>query len=209
MDFTAIIFDCDGVLVDSVGLGDQALVNILASRAPADHVMPLLHQYPGRKLQELFRLLEEELGIQLPTTFEADYRVESRRLFDQHLQAIPQVDQLLTQLSCPMAVASNGPLNKTRRNLRLTGLLHYFEPHVYSAYELQRWKPDPALFLHAASALGVPPTQCLVVEDSLPGIRAAQAGGFAVVAYAASGKVPGLLDPEVPVLKSIMDVLEL
>ncbi|MEL7249361.1 MAG: HAD-IA family hydrolase [Bacteroidota bacterium] len=202
------MFDCDGVLVDSVGLGDQALVNILASWAPADQVMPLLHKYPGRKLQELFRLLEEELGIQLPTTFEADYRAESRRLFDQHLQAIPQVDQLLDQLSCPVAVASNGPLYKTRRNLQLTGLLHYFEPHIYSAYELQRWKPDPALFLHAASALEVPPANCLVVEDSLPGIRAAQAGGFTVVGYAASGHVPGLFDPEVPVIKSVLEILE-
>ena len=209
MEFSAIIFDCDGVLVDSVGLGNQALINLLASWTTSQEVIPILEDNPGVKLQDLFRILERELQLVLPLDFEASYRTESKRLFEESLQPIPKVAQLLDQLSCPVAVASNGPLFKTRRNLEITGLLPYFDPHVYSAYEVGRWKPDPALFLHAASALGIPPNECLVVEDSAPGIQAALEGGFSAIGYAPSGHFPGLPDKNVPLVQSLLDILVL
>lgn len=98
------------------------------------------------------------------------------------LRPIDGAVELLNGLQVPIAVASNGPLRQTRLSLEVTGLVRYFSANVCSAYDIDAWKPDPRLFLHAASVLGVDPSRCAVVEDGLSGIEAGVAAGMTVFA---------------------------
>ena len=91
----------------------------------------------------------------------------------------------MINLNIPFCVASSGPEDKIRLNLQLSGLLPYFENKIFSCYAIQKWKPDPAVFLWAAETMGFKPSECLVVEDSLSGVKAANAGGFDVFGFTA------------------------
>jgi len=115
--------------------------------------------------------------------------------FRSDLQAIEGVHSALERIDFPTCVASSGPREKILLSLELTGLLSRFTDRIFSAYEVGSWKPDPGLFLHAASALGVKPEACVVIEDSLPGVQAGIAAGMRVYAYTPDGD-PQLLAQE-------------
>ena len=187
----AVIFDCDGVLVDSEAIAHAVLVG-LANDAGGDFaVADVTEVFTGQSMTFVRAYFEERLGSALPDSFEEQYRRETGVRFRENLQPVPGVRSLLEGLNLPRCVASNGPMAKMRANLVSTDLLRYFitedaggsREWLFSAYDIEKWKPDPALFFAAAEALGVAPTDCLVVEDSVPGVRAALAGGFPVVAY--------------------------
>ena len=188
----AVIFDCDGVLVDSEAIAHAVLVG-LANAAGGDFaVADVTEAFTGQSMTFVRAYFEERLGTALPSDFEAEYRRRSDLRFRENLRTVPGIRRLLEHLALPRCVASNGPTGKMRANLASTDLLRYFttaegggseREWLFSAYDIGRWKPDPALFLGAADALGAGPGECLVVEDSVPGVRAALAGGFAVVAY--------------------------
>jgi len=101
------------------------------------------------------------------------------------LQAVEGIHAALASITLPVCVASNGPMSKLTHTLGLTKLLPHFEGRIFSAYEVGSWKPDPGLFLHSARSLGVNPSRCIVVEDSLPGIWAAKAAGMRVLGFTA------------------------
>ena len=187
----AVIFDCDGVLVDSEAIAHEVLV-ALANEAGGDFaVADVTEVFTGQSMAFVRAYFEERLGSALPSDFEEQYRRETGVRFRENLQPVPGVRSLLEELDLPRCVASNGPMEKMRANLVSTDLLRYFTTEeaggsrewLFSAYDVGKWKPDPALFFAAAEALGVGPADCLVVEDSVPGVRAALAGGFPVVAY--------------------------
>ena len=178
-----VIFDCDGVLVDSEHLANLALVDCLAELQVHMTVDEAIRRFKGRKLADSFAEIEKTSNCNLPTTFEFTFRKRMSDYFELHLQAIPGVDEALKQIPLLKCVASNGPLQKTKRNLEITKLSPYFGENIFSAYTIQRWKPDPDLFLHACKEMGATPNQCIVVEDSESGIQAARAGGFKVLAY--------------------------
>ena len=113
-------------------------------------------------------------------------------MLEQHLQPINGALEMVEQLRIPFALASNAPHHKIELCLRVTGLLPHFQGRIFSAYDVQRWKPDPALFLFAAERLGVPPARCAVVEDSLPGVQAGLAAGMKVIALQEHGVHPDL-----------------
>lgn len=183
MRYKCIIFDCDGVLVDSESLSNRVLIN-LAKDLEIELTEEFVEEnYSGKKLTTIFAHLESLSGKTLPETFEKEYRQQTFELFKTELLPIPGIIQVLKNLSTPCCVASNGPLNKMEMNLKNTGLLHFFEGNIFSAYEIKSWKPSPKLFLHAAGKMGYQPSECLVIEDSLSGIQAAKSGGFDVFAF--------------------------
>ena len=187
----AVLFDCDGVLVDSEAIAHAVLVDLANAAGGAFAVADVTEVFTGQSMTFVRAYLEERLGTALPADFEEEYRRETGRRFRENLQPVSGVRRLLESLDRPRCVASNGPPEKMRANLVTTDLLRYFttgtadapREWLFSAYDIGRWKPDPALFLHAAEQLWVAPTDCLVVEDSVPGVQAALAGGFPVVAY--------------------------
>ena len=187
MRFKAVIFDCDGVLVDSETLENQVFVECVADLGLNLTVAEAVGMYKGRKLAECIADVEERLGRGVPDSFVADFRARSASVFQNHLQPIPGVEAVIQAVqarSVPFCVASSGPREKIEANLSTTGLLTYFQGSIVSAYEVGSWKPDPGLFLHAARTLGVAPETCAVIEDSLPGVQAGVAAGMTVFGYA-------------------------
>ncbi|HEX8914524.1 MAG TPA: HAD-IA family hydrolase [Humisphaera sp.] len=192
-----VIFDSDGVLVDSEALGTRALVEEAAKYGYDVSVADGMPIFRGLKMAESFAIIERRIGRPLPASFAADYRAVEAGLFEQHLRAVPGVEAVLRALAVPFCVASNGPRAKIDRALRVTGLAPLFgEGRVFCAYEVGSWKPDPGLFLAAARHAGVPPAACAVVEDSRPGVRAGLAAGMQVFGFAATDEAADELAAE-------------
>ncbi|WP_052154942.1 HAD-IA family hydrolase [Aliiglaciecola lipolytica] len=122
--------------------------------------------------------MKKNKKITLATDFEQQYRARVAELFTTQLQAFPGVATMLAELPFTFCIASNGPIPKIRHALSVTGLSHFFADRLYSSFSVGAWKPDPALFLHAAQEMGFLPQHCVVIEDSLVGIQAAQAANM-------------------------------
>jgi HAD superfamily hydrolase (TIGR01509 family) len=115
--------------------------------------------------------------------FEPDYRINTFEAFRKNIQPIKGIKDVLNKLQIPFCVASSGPDNKIRLNLDVTGLLPHFEGNIFSCYAIQKWKPEPDVYLWAAETMGFKPHECLVIEDSVSGVKGALAGGFDVFGY--------------------------
>jgi HAD superfamily hydrolase (TIGR01509 family) len=184
MRYELIIFDCDGVLVDSEALGTSVLVAMaaeLGATFPLAEAVPL---FRGVKMAGCVELIERRLGASVPPTFVADFRRRCSIVFGSQLRAIEGIEAVLDTISIPFCVASSSPMEKIELMLRLTGLLPRFSGRIFSADEVNAWKPDPALFLHVATRLGVSPAACAVVEDSLVGVQAGIAARMTTFGYA-------------------------
>jgi HAD superfamily hydrolase (TIGR01509 family) len=187
-----VIFDCDGVLVDSEPIANRVFGQLLR-----EHGLPLTTDamtelFVGRSMADCLALASAELGRLLPAGFEAEH---DRRLFAAlaaELAMVPGVAPVLDQLALPWCVASNGSPDKLRFSLAQVGLLARLEGRLFSAVEVARGKPAPDLFLHAARRMGVAPAACVVVEDTPTGVRAGVAAGMTVLGYAASTPAPRL-----------------
>ncbi|MEK8026792.1 HAD family hydrolase [Pseudaquabacterium rugosum] len=202
--FDAIIFDCDGTLVDSeppgfAGIIDAAQALGLAMDRPDD-----LMALKGRSMIQVVELFEALAQAQgrgpLPADIEERIRAAMRARFERELQLMPGARELLTWLDeqhIPWVIASNGPRSKMHTTLGLTGLLARCEHRLISAVELGVYKPDPQLLLHAAQQLGVDPTRCVMVEDSAPGVRAALGAGMTVCVMGSEDPLPDDLLPQV------------
>lgn len=180
-----IIFDCDGVLVDSEPIAISTIVRLANELGIAIDYDFGVREFVGNSWEKVAHILEEQLGHPLPANFEETYRTISFDRFKEELTAVKGVTELLPQLSLPFCVASSGPPHKIRLNLEITKLSPYFEDRIYSCYDIQKWKPDPAIYKHAAQSMGFEPKECLVIEDSLFGVQAGVASGCQVYAYAA------------------------
>jgi len=182
-DFDAIIFDCDGTLVDSERLSIRVLVDYIAELGLILPYETAVEEYSGNDLAMVFRDIEQKLGRSLPTDFMERFRERQLRLLATNLLPMPGAADLLSVINRPMCVASNAPLDKIELCLSTAGLNQFFEPdRVFSAYEIQIWKPAPDLFHLAAQRMGVAPERCAVVEDSRFGIEAGLAAGMQVFA---------------------------
>lgn len=187
MSFEAIIFDCDGTLVDSESLGNQVVVECVAELGLDIPLPEALALFTGRKMADSIAVIEQRLGRPVPVDFLPELRRRMAEVFKAKLQPVAGVTDLLPSLRAPYCVASNGPRDKMELSLHTTGLLPYFAGRIFSAYEIGSWKPEPGLFLHAAQTMGVAPERCAVVEDSALGVRAGKAAGMTVFGYAPSG----------------------
>ena len=179
-----IIFDCDGVLVDSETLGNRVLVAAAGECGVAMELEEAVTLFRGCKMADCVATLAGRLGRPLPDDFVATVRARTAAAFRAELRAVDGVHAALAEIRVPVCVASSGPREKIELALSVTGLLPRFEGRVFSAYDVGRWKPEPDLFLHAAAAFGVAPGACVVVEDSVLGVRAGLAAGMTVFGYA-------------------------
>ncbi len=186
--YKCVIFDCDGVLVDSEALSNQVMVDMANEYGANIDLSYAMKNFKGGFLKDCINQIENIILRSLPKNFETDYRVRSFKVFAENLKPIIGIEKVLNQLSIPFCVASSGPANKIRSNLTLTGLINFFEGKIFSCYDIDKWKPDPAIFLHVASTMGFEPKECLVIEDSIKGVIAAKNGGFDVFGFAADNE---------------------
>ena len=182
MNYEAIIFDCDGTLVDSERLVNEVVVEFAELFGIHLSVEEALARFKGIKMADCVSHLESLRGTPLPSSFVTDLRARMVDALSSRLRPIEGAIDLVRSLSIPFGVASSSPREKIELSLSVTGLLPYFQGRIFSSYEVRSWKPDPGLFIHAALSLGAAPAHCAVVEDSMPGITAGLAAGMAVFA---------------------------
>lgn len=184
----AIIFDCDGTLVDSELLGIRVLCEVAADSGARLDAASALEELRGLKMSECVEKIEARCGVRLDEDFVPRARLRMAEAFHRSLQPMVGARELLASLTLPFCVASSGPRAKIELSLSITGLSPLVNGRIFSSYEVGSWKPEPGIFLHAAAALGVAPSACAVVEDSEPGIRAGLAAGMRVLAYGDSAQ---------------------
>jgi HAD superfamily hydrolase (TIGR01509 family) len=180
-----VIFDCDGVLVDSERLCHEALRQTLADVGVELTLEQAFAHFMGTSEPVLLGIVERLLGAPPPADFIERFVARSFDAFRDELQAVDGVHDVIRALAAPYCVASNGPKQKMRFTLGHTGLLPHFEDRLFSAEDVTRPKPAPDLFLHAARTMGAEPADCIVIEDSPTGVKAARAAGMRVLGYAA------------------------
>jgi HAD superfamily hydrolase (TIGR01509 family) len=178
-----IIFDSDGVLVDSEKIALAVLARAASDEGAVISADEAIRLFRGLKLADCVLEIERRSGHSVREDFVAKFRQESALAFDAELKPVEGIHGALAEIAIPVCVASNGPMSKLKHTLGLTKLLDRFEGHIFSAYEVGSWKPDPGLFLHAARTLEVHPSRCIVVEDSLSGVHAAKAAGMQVLGF--------------------------
>jgi HAD superfamily hydrolase (TIGR01509 family) len=182
MRFDLVIFDCDGVLIDSELLSVRADLECLAEDGVELSAEEILNRYTGLSMAAMLGDLETRYGRPLPD-FAKRHQEMLRRLFEADLRPIPGVADVLDWLPCRSCVASSGTPERIQHALSLVGLLDRFDPHIFSATAVARGKPAPDLFLYAAGRMGVAPQRCIVIEDSIPGVAAAVAGGMLAIGF--------------------------
>lgn len=177
-----IIFDCDGVLVDSELLAAEAMANLLRAHGLNVHAASLL-QFVGMKQADILAGVEALAGKPVPAAVPAGLWEETKRLFAERLEPVPGVEAFIRTHAQRRCVASSSHHARIRFSLEKTGLYPLFAPHVFSSTEVARGKPAPDLFLHAAAQMGEAPKACTVIEDSLAGVTGAKAAGMRVIGF--------------------------
>jgi HAD superfamily hydrolase (TIGR01509 family) len=178
-----VIFDCDGVLVDSEPISIQVLRDVLAEAGHEVSEARAYQEYLGRSTPAVARMIADEFGVSLMGERAADLRTRLAARLSADLQPVKGVRDMLARLANPRCLASSSPPERIELSLRTTGLFEAFSPHIFSASMVARGKPAPDLFLHAAARMGYAPERCVVVEDSPAGIAAAHAAGIPVLAF--------------------------
>jgi HAD superfamily hydrolase (TIGR01509 family) len=195
-----VIFDCDGVLVDSEGISNAVLADALSALGLAISGAEAHDAYRGMFLTEIAADAERRLGAPLPADFMERFERDREEAFRASLQPVAGAAAAVRRIramGCDVCVASQGRLSKTELTLSLTGLRDLFGPDaLFSAHSVARGKPAPDLFLHAAATMGYEPDRCVVVEDTMIGVEAALAAGMRAVAYAPDGDRDGDGDGE-------------
>lgn len=189
-----IIFDCDGILVDSETIANQVLLSMSAPFGLKMTMEEAVKNFNGRRLKNIFEQIEKLTNKKLPDSFEADFRKQTFEAFKTDLKAVKGVRRFIENLSVPYCVASSGPVEKITLNLTTTRLIQNFENRIFSSYEINSWKPDPEIFIHACNQMGFKKEECIVIEDSVAGVIAGVKGGFKVFALANENNAQDLLD---------------
>ena len=180
--FDLVIFDCDGVLVDSEPLATLAYHNVYANQGMT---LPegTIAQCVGMKQSDIIKRIADLTGHYLSDAAETGLWPETRRVFGQSLQPTPGIKLLLDELDTPRCVASSSSLKRIHFSLDTTGLAVFFGDAIYSSSMVKRGKPAPDLFLHAAKAMGADASGCVVIEDLPFGIEGAVAAGMTAIGY--------------------------
>jgi HAD superfamily hydrolase (TIGR01509 family) len=183
MPFDLVILDCDGVLIDSEIIACAVDAEMLTAAGYAISTAEIVSRFAGVPGAAMLAQIEAEMGRSLPVTLAGDIDRRVLELYRTDLQAMPGISGALERLGRPYCVASSSAPTKLALGLIEVGLYDLFYPNIFSARLVNRGKPAPDLFLHAAAAMDVVPSRCLVVEDSVAGVQAARAAGMTVVGF--------------------------
>ena len=178
-----VIFDCDGVLVDSEVISCRAHAETLTRHGYPITTDQVLDRFLGVSDREARIIVEAELGRNLPRDFEAQMKQATLQRYADDLPTIPYVGEVVAAIGLKKCVASSGTPEKIRHGLECARLYDLLAPNIFSASQVERGKPAPDLFLFAASQMRAVPAQCIVIEDSIPGITGALAAGMTVLGF--------------------------
>ncbi|MFN3845339.1 MAG: HAD family hydrolase [Paracoccaceae bacterium] len=187
-----VIFDCDGVLIDSEIISAQMLIDALSDRGLMIDLPYVAQNFLGRSYPVVMQQIRDEFGLDLPLSFEDDYRERLLEGFRTGLRIMPGVSDVIDALALPCCVATSSSPRRVEMSLRLVGLWDRLGDHVFTASQVARGKPAPDLFQFAADRMGYDPEDCLVIEDSLTGIAAARAAGMEVWHFVGGSHMAGL-----------------
>lgn len=181
-----VIFDCDGVLVDSEKLANEILAQVLLEETGIKFTTEEMYRtFVGRSRRQCMDALEDILGAPPPAHLEDRYNDDINRALEASVRAVRGIDQVLDNINLPICVASSGSHEKMQLTLGKTGLLKHFEGRINSTSDVVNGKPHPDIYLHAAARMGISdPGRCLVIEDSPTGVKGGVAAGMTVFGYA-------------------------
>ena len=183
MRFDLVIFDCDGVLVDSEVISCRAHAEVLSGHGYPITADQVFDRFLGRSTRQATAEVEAELGRRLPDDFAARLQDRLYSAFEADLQAMPGVGAALDAIELPVCIASSGSHQRMRISLGATGLYERFVPNIFSASQVDHGKPAPDLFLFAAAHMKTAPAACVVIEDSVAGIKGGVAAGMTVLGF--------------------------
>ena len=192
IDPELIIFDCDGVLIDSEVISARQLIAELQGYGVEMDMAFVSRHFLGRSYPVVLAEVRDRWGVALPDRFEADYRARLLAAFERDLQVMPGVIDTLASLRLPYCLATSSSPERLRRSLDITGIARWFDGCAFTASEVARGKPAPDLFLHAAARMGTTPDACIVIEDSLNGLRAGLAAGMQVWRFTGGSHLAGI-----------------
>ena len=179
-----IIFDCDGVVVDSEPIGNRVFRQFLEELGLSFSEQQIYERFLGRALADSLVVVESLLGRRVPPASVARYKKTRDQTMAEEVRAVEGVMEIIRGLTVPYCIASAGDHDKMRATLGATGLLPLFEGRIFSTSEVPRAKPAPDVFLHAAAVMGIEPARTAVVEDTVNGVTAARAAGMTAYGYA-------------------------
>jgi len=173
MDAKCILFDCDGTLVDSENITNRVVARMAAELGVRMTLREAQNKFGGKTLDAVIYGMKELSGKEIPNDWLPRLVKEVSKAYETDLIPMDGVKELLDNIKIPICVASNGDPRHVKSSLVLTGLLEYFEGNIFTASEVKSPKPAPDLFLYAAKRMGFKPNDCIVIEDSIPGVTAA------------------------------------
>ncbi|MGQ2964299.1 HAD family hydrolase [Methylophilus sp.] len=182
--FELVIFDCDGVLVDSETITNALMIDMLETYGIEYTKQEFVSRFVGVKIEHCIESIIKEYNIKLPDSFLHDYHLKAVELLKLNVQEIAGVRNLIHRLQVPYCVASNSTQSKIEMMLAKTDLLRFFAGKMFSSYDLPNPKPAPDVYLKAASVNKIRPERCAVIEDTPTGIRAGKAAGMTVYGFA-------------------------
>jgi HAD superfamily hydrolase (TIGR01509 family) len=183
--YQLVIFDCDGVLVDSERITNRVFVEMLNALGLRLTLEDMFEQFVGRSMGQCMAKITDLLGRAPPDDFLPAYRARTAAALASSLKPGPGIEAALNAITLPWCVASSGEHAKMRTTLGVTGLLPRFEGRIFSVTDVAHPKPAPDVFLHAAQQCGVAPADCVVIEDTPTGVAAGVAAGMTVMGYCA------------------------
>lgn len=207
MDTRLVIFDCDGVLVDSEPIANRVFCVMLNDLGLAVTLDDMFRDFVGRSMAQCMERIERTLGKPPPPDFDHAVQARIESALQDEVEPVSGIGAVLDGLSLPYCVASSGSHRKIRVTLGRTGLLARFSGRIFSAEDVAHPKPAPDLFLHAARTLGHAPSGCLVVEDTATGVRAGAAAGMRVLGFSAHTPAQRLIEAGAHETFSAMDDL--
>ncbi|WAJ72211.1 HAD family hydrolase [Catenovulum adriaticum] len=178
-----IIFDCDGVLIDSEIISATVLIDKLLTVGITIDIDYVQRHFLGCSFSSVKDMIHDQFNVTLANSFEYEYRIALLEEFDKSLQTTEGIKTILNQLTVPFCLATSSSPKRTETALNIVGLTSYFSQRIFTAAEVINGKPAPDLFLHAANKMKVKPENCLVIEDSMAGVTAALAAGMKVIHY--------------------------
>jgi HAD superfamily hydrolase (TIGR01509 family) len=189
--FDLIIFDCDGVVVDSEILACGCLLTLLRQHEVEIDLAEVYQRFLGRNFQTVSDQYLLWRGEPVPGDFRAKWEAAIRLAYSASLHATPGIADLLATLKMPFCLASSSDLDRVTLSLSLAKLSDFFDGTVFTSQMVKRGKPAPDLFLHAAAVMGVPPERALVIEDSVSGVAAGKAAGMTVWGFVGGSHYAG------------------